>query len=177
MRIFQITSCVLLFAWTLANADHLPTAKVAKGKPDTVLAGVDVYHTTVEQLIKRWGQPSLVRDIPDQGTVAGGRDYIWKKDGHKIDCGTWNDKGVRSIVYSVDVQGTQIDRRFSTGRGLVIGQNGTSVRKIYGDRYVVSPYHSGMRQLTIQWADDTTLYVLIDRSNRVVGLHLLASNE
>jgi hypothetical protein len=177
MRLVRDLLLVLLATVSTAEADHLPKSKLAAGKPDTVLAGIDVYHTTVQQIIARWGQPDAVRDIPDQGTVAGGRDYVWKKNGDEIICGTWNNKALQSIVYSVEVRGTVGTRSTSTGRGLEIGQRLTNIVAVYGKRYAVSASKLGGRQFTIQWSDETTLYITLNAMGRVVRMHLLASTE
>jgi hypothetical protein len=166
------------FASAILVADDLPNRHRAKGSSDTTLAGIDVYTGTVEKVIAKLGEPTKVIDVPDTGIVAGGRNYEWTKKGLRLVCGTWNDKGEDSVVYSVDVWGTSTGGEIgSTGRGLKLGATLSDIHRIYGQRMQLSRLDHGNVQVTIQWNDDTTLYLFLNKNGHIDHIHLLASTE
>jgi hypothetical protein len=160
------------------SADDLPARLRAGGSSDSTLAGIDVYRSAVKTVIARLGQPIRVIDVPNTGPVAGGRDYEWQKGNLKLVCGTWNDKGQDSVCYSVEVWGTDASSMIgATGRGLRIGATLADIHRIYGQKMLLSKLDDGGMQVTVQWRDDTTLYLFINKKGRVDHIHLLASTE
>lgn len=168
----------LFFGIAILRADDLPHRLRAKGRSDAILAGIDVYKSDVKAVIAELGQPTKVIDVPDKGPVAGGQDYEWEKAGLKLVCGTWNDKGEDSVCYSVEVWGMDSSNKIgATGRGLRLGATLTDIHRIYGQRMLVSKLDDGDVQVTVQWSDDTTLYVFVNKQGRIDHIHLLASTE
>jgi hypothetical protein len=160
------------------RADDLPDRLRAKGRADTMLAGIDVYKSPVKAVIAELGPPTKVIDVPETGPVAGERDYEWQKGDLKLVCGTWNYKGQNSICYSVEVWGTDSRSKIgSTGRGLRLGSPLAEIHRIYGQRLLLNMLHDGDAQVTIQWKDDTTLYAFLNKKGRINHIHLLASTE
>ena len=171
MLFFSLVSTVLV-------ADDLPDRLRAKGDSDTTLSGIDVYRSTVKEVIAKLGQPTKVIDVPDTGLVAGGRNSEWKKGGLKLICSTWNDKGEASVAYSVEVWGTEARSKIGdTGRGLGLGATLSDIHRIYGQRMQVSRLEHGKVQITVQWNDDTTLYLFLNDRGHIDHIHLLASTE
>jgi hypothetical protein len=182
MRNSLITALIILgFCWlapAAALADHLPESKIARGKSDAILSGVDVNNSTIRQVIAKLGQPTKVTDVPSTANVAGGRDYEWQRGNVKLQLGTWNDKGDESIAYSAEVWGTKSEGKVGqTGRGLKLGATMADVRRIYGPRFSKSKRDDGTLQVIIQWKDDTTLYLYFDKTGHVYHMHLLAATE
>jgi hypothetical protein len=160
------------------SADHLPDNEIARGKSDAVLSGVNVYGTTIARVEKRLGSPALTETVPETGIVAGGRNYEWRRPGVRLIVGTWNDKGESSIAYSVEVWGRKPDGVIGvTGRGLTLGSTLRAIRQIYGSRFRQIKRDDGTQQITIQWQDETTLELYLDRQDQVNHMHLLASTE
>lgn len=163
---------------TFLVADDLPDRLRAKGSSDTILSGIDVYKSTVKEVIAELGQPTRIIDVPDTGPVAGGRDYEWQKGSLKLVCGTWNDKGEDSVCYSVEVWGTGSGNKIgTTGRGIRLGSPLADIHRIYGERMLLNKLGNGDTQVTIQWHDDTTLYVFVNKKGHIDHIHLLASTE
>src|SRR5580698_6962733 len=136
MKRSQNKASLLMLFLSFASAvlaDDLPDRLRAKGNADTTLAGIDVYKSTIKELIAKLGQPTRVMDVRDRDLVAGGRDYEWEKEGLKLVCGTWNDKGEDSVAYSVEVWGTGSGNKIGiTGRGLKLGATLEDIHRIYG---------------------------------------------
>jgi hypothetical protein len=182
MKKLQIGPVVIMLLFSLFStvlaADDLPKHLRAKGNADTTLSGIDVYKSTVKEVIAKIGQPTRAIDVPDTGTVAGGRNYEWEKGGLKLICGTWNDKGEDSVAYSVEVWGTDAGSKLGvTGRGLGLGATLSDIHRIYGQRMQLSSLEHGDFQVTIQWNDDTTLYLFLNNNRHIYHIHLLASTE
>lgn len=182
MRKASIGPIVLLFLFSLTlsvlRADDLPEHLRIKGAADTLLAGIDVYKSTVREAIIKLGKPTKVIDYPETGPVAGERDYEWEEGQLKLTCGTWYDKGDESVIYSVEVWGKNADGRMgSTGRGLALGSTISEIHRIYGRRMLVNRLENGIVQVTIQWRDDTTLYLFLSKSGHLNHIHLLAATE
>jgi hypothetical protein len=168
---------VLLFCCS-GVADHLPENQIAKGKADEVLSSVNVYKTTMGQIFSRLGPPSRTIDVLEDRNIAGGRDYEWDRGEVKIFMGTWNDKGTSSVPYSVEVWGKRPAGILGiTGRGLRLGDKLSKVRQIYGHRFGRYQQDDGTLQVTIQWQNETTLYLYFDHSGKVDHIHLMAATE
>ena len=128
---FAVTKKLLLLAMlvvSLANTsaqNDLAASKLAPGKDDLVLAGVEVYKTSIDTVLRRLGKPAQIRQNPPAG-AGGERFYVWRKPNIvvKVDTG-FADKpifkgGLREIPSSVTVDGTD-GTLGSTGRGLRLG--------------------------------------------------------
>ncbi len=177
MRILPLR-VVVFFAVCLAippaaMADHLPENKLARGRADTVLSGVDVYKTPMTKAIAELGKPAKVTDVP-----SWGRDYDWQREGTRLQLGTWNDKGDESVPYSAEVWGAKPAGSIGiTGRGLKLGDTLADVRRIYGGRFIKAKHNDGTFHLTIQWEDETTLDLDFDKTGHINHMQLEAEIE
>lgn len=166
---------VLLFCCS-GIADRLPENQIAKGKADDVLSSVNVYKTTVSQIFSRFGRPTRTIDVLEDKN--DGRDYEWDRGEVKLFLGTWNDKGNNSVPYSVEVWGKRsVGVMGVTGRGLKLGNTLEDVRQIYGDKFSKYEQGDGTLRVTIQWQNETTLYLYFDPSGKIDQIHLMAATE
>jgi len=182
MHTTRVITLLLLALYCLVStatlADHLPEAKIARGKADTILSGVDVYHSTIRQAIKKLGPPTSAEVIPEKNDIAGGKRYEWKTEKTNLLLVTWNDKGEDSVPYSAEVWGAAPAGKIGiTGRGLKLGAMLTDVRRIYGPRFSKSKRDDGTWQIIVQWQDQTTLYLYFDKTGHVGHMHLMAAIE
>lgn len=171
--------CVLLCGSVLL-ADHLPPSKIAVGKPEHVLAGVNVYDDTIGAVIKRLGKPDhfSATTNADYPPGSGERSYEWDRDGVKLRVGTEfrTDAATKKVIESapmlVDVWGERPGNLGSTGRGLPLGANLASIQEVYGSRF-----QKDMHGVTLQWKDETTLVIDLNKDGRIVHMQLLAAVE
>ena len=163
----------LLFP-TITSADHLPTSKLARGKDEIVLAGIEVGRTPIQVLVRRFGKPAEQREtFPAAHDVVGERLYKWKKQNITLEVETFfADKpifvgGVREVSQAVVVNGTDgiIGK---TGQGLKLGDPYSAIAAIYGTRYAKKG-----RQLTIEWETTTSLEVGWNEQGRVNHIALM----
>ena len=165
----------------LAWADHLPPSKIARGRPEHLLAGIDVYKGNIGDAIRMLGKPEKIEDAtnPDYPPGSGERSYFWRRDGVRLRVGTVykTDRVTGKIVEGppniVDVWGASSGGGLgSTGRGLSLGDTTTALRTIYGPRY-----ERGDRSMTLQWSDETTMVVDLNTSGQITHIQLLAAVE
>jgi hypothetical protein len=85
MRSSNISKCgiilVLICSYgTLTIAgDELPKSKLAQGRAETVLAGVDLFKTPVKQAFSKLGMPAFAQETsPESPGISGSRSYVWK---------------------------------------------------------------------------------------------------
>ena len=161
-----------------ALAQHVPDDKTAPGKSDAILCGIAVHKTTIRQAIQQLGRPTIITDEPSAAREGGGRSYFWKIGSERLELFTWNDHGNESIPYSVEVWGTAPDRSIGkTGMGLRLGDTLLDLRRIYGDRFEKKTLVNDTVMVTVQWQDETTLYVYFNNHGQINHLHLLAATE
>ena len=144
-------------------ADHLPANLVARGKTETVLCGIDVYHSTLDALRARFAKPVTFEQYPKTEEAA---EIVWDKDGSVIHA-TIN---ANNVAYAVELSGkaSPIAR---TGSGLALGQTLGEIKKIYGTRFLKRG-----QAVTVQWENGTELRAKIVR-NKIVSLLLVANVE
>jgi hypothetical protein len=160
-------------------ADHIAKQILARGSPDTVLCGIDVYHCTVSQAISKLGEPHTAIKLPNTPPGLGGGQYEWEKNGVRVRITAWR-HAMNSMVYSVEAWGTRSKGNLGrTGRGLALGESLQEVRSIFGGHFWVNSRYSGgePRSLLIQWQDGTTITVSFDRLGKIDYIYLLASVE
>lgn len=159
---------------TTTLADHLPGAKLARGKEEVVLAGVQVYKTPITKIVQKLGKPSEERELSAETRDAvGERLYVWKKKSVTVQVQTmFSDKptfksGLRETPSYVTVDGTdgELGR---TGRGLRLGDPYRTIAQVYGNRYVRKGRH-----ITIQWETTTTLKVAWNERGVINHIELL----
>jgi len=109
------------------SGDGLPESKLARGTNEHLLAGIDIFHTSVEQAVRKLGEPTSVHETSAETSDAvGEKSYAWDKPGVMIEARTiFSDdplfKRKRREAFSVVlVKGTdRVTGR--TGRGLELG--------------------------------------------------------
>lgn len=159
MRVFLVLA---LFA-CIARADHLPESLLAQGPREVSLCGINVYHSRVPELMKKFGKPFTYEKYPKTEEAA---EMVWHANGSKIHV-TVN---TIDIAYAVSVEGKPSDLT-SSGRGLRLGQTLDDLKRIYGNRFLKQG-----NNITLQWADGTELRASL-RENHVIALTLIAAVE
>jgi hypothetical protein len=144
-------------------ADHLPANLVALGKPETLLCDIDVNHTTLSDLMKRFSTPLSYKTHPETEEAA---EVIWDQEGVRIHATINTD----NIAYAVEVGGKPSPIA-KTGRGLALGQSSADIKRIYGPRF-----RQRGNDVTLQWNDGTELRVRLT-SGRISSLELIANVE
>jgi hypothetical protein len=129
VRLLLLTSLVS----TSALADHLPEAQLANGKPEVVLAGIDLEQAGIDDVIRLYGPPSRKLNFPNNPAWTG---YIWETRRAKLEVGV-NSGPNRDRITDVYVQGTDRRSMGTTGRGLKLGDNLTELKRLYGDHFQV----------------------------------------
>lgn len=178
-RCLVLTVC-LLPCGSVLLAEHLPPSKIALGKPEHVLAGVNVYDDTIGAVIKRLGKPDhfSATTNADYPPGSGERSYEWDRDGVRLRVSTEfrTDAATKKVIESapmlVDVWGEQPGNFGSTGRGLQLCADFATIQKIYGSHFQTDPH-----AVTLQWKDETTLVIDLNKDNRIVHMQLLAAVE
>ena len=175
-----VVACVCWFG-QLANADHLPPEKRARGKAEHVLASVNVYTGKSADAVRRFGKPDRVEDITnsDYPVGSGERSYFWKRDGVLLRVGTVyrtdpkTTKTIESSPTIVDAWGLSLGGGLgATGAGLRLGQGLADVVRLYGARF-----QKDSNGLLIQWDDDTEMVLDFNETGRINHIHLEASVE
>ncbi len=144
-------------------ADHLPANKVAAGRAESTLAGINIHKSRAKELIEKFGKPDSYKKYPEteeQGEI------VWKKDGAVIHA-TIN---VDEVAYAVVVSGKP-NASTRTGAGLELGGSLADLEKVYGRRF-------GRRGdvVTVQWRDGTEMRVTLT-GGRIATILLLAEVE
>jgi hypothetical protein len=155
-------------------ADHLPDNELASGKADTVLCGFDPYFTPMKDILSKLGKPDRIDPRPtDKVNVT----YQWSKGSLTIKANAYQLDGYldRTPVY-IEVSGSDPDGFCATGRGLKLGDSLADVRRFYG-RYGVRWTGKGKRTITIQWNDESTVFVDLTKSGRVEAITALGEIE
>lgn len=154
---------LVLLLSSISFADHLPANLVAPGKPETLLCDIDVNHTTLSDLKKRFGAPLSYKTHPETEEAA---EIIWEQEGLRIHATINAD----NIAYAVEVSG-KASPIAETGRGLGLGQSSADIKRIYGPRF-----RQRGNDITLQWNDGTELRVRLT-DGRISSLDLIASVE
>ena len=100
---------VLMLALCSATgmADHMPPSLMARGRAEHVMAGIDVYKTSVDSLMTKFGKPVSFKKYPE--TEESG-EVVWERKG--------------STVHA------------DTGKGLKLGASLADAERVYGTRFL-----------------------------------------
>jgi hypothetical protein len=177
---FLFLFACLFVTCQLAWPDHLPPSKIALGKPEHVLAGVNVYDDSIESVLKRLGKPNKVdsNTNSDYPPGSGERSYDWNSNGVRIRVGTefHTDETTKKVIESapmiVDVWASGVGSTAKTGKGLALGDGISRIRKLYGPRF-----QRDAHSITLQWKDETSLILDLDDNGRIIHMQLLAATE
>jgi hypothetical protein len=179
-RLLLLTSLVS----TSALADHLPERLLANGKPEVVLAGVDLERAGIDDVIRLYGPPSRKLKFLNNPAWTG---YIWEARRAKLEIGI-NSGPNGDRITDVYVQGTDRGPMGTTGRGLKLGDELTELKRLYGDHFQVENLSTGLvsnrREFTgvanshrvrIQWRSiEFTLTAGFTETGRIAALWLLS---
>lgn len=163
-------------------ADHLPEKLIARGKPEHVLCGIDVYRTTPQTGIAKLGKPSARKQSspPDEHLPAGSGyvDYEWSKLAHTCKAAAYfrteHGQQIETELYWVELSGTDATSDLArTGSGLRLGSDLKATKAIYGDRFLQKTPSS----ILIQFTDETELSVEFDDLGKAKKITLMANIE
>ena len=157
----------VLFLGGMVRADHLPDSLLAGGRPENVLAGIDLEHTTLAQVVSKWGQPTTVQE----------EDYYWDKGTFKLHLIIESTKEQGEYIAAIEIEGNKFpDSLGRTGRGLRLGDSLRDLIRIYGkkfQRHRVPLYD--VDEVSIQWRrEEITLDAQFDSRGKIKILTLLA---
>lgn len=177
----QVAAIVVFAMLTVGQpmADHLDETRVARGKPEHILCGIEVTKSRIADVIRLYGTPIHVEDNPLEDTPGSGEpNYVWEKNGVRMEIGTGyytrNGKRIESETYSVKVSGKGAHGSLGrTSAGLALGMKWTRLKQLYGNRF----FRSSKSSFLIEFRDETRLYVSVDDSGRITSMHLLANIE
>ena len=151
---YRLALLAVLAVPTVLSADHLPHSQLVRGKDEMILAGIEIYKTSLDAVFRELGKPTEQRQLsPSTKDVVGERLYKWKRPNISIELTTYFADDLSETPSSIEVKGTD-GVVGHTGRGLKLGDPYTVVQKIYGPRYEKKGRH-----ITIQWKTTTTLEI------------------
>jgi hypothetical protein len=190
--LIAVVAAFVLLTTAPVNADHLEGKQQALGRPEHMLSGIDVYKTTIAEVIKKYSEPTSKRNTPAEGVkdgVGGYRDYIWEIRGLRLLAGTGYHNDHESGVYSVDVWGTSPNEELGkSGRGLTLGSTLQQQKALYGDRFFISSTYGKMlpsgpdpkgkvKSVLLEWHDGTQMVIDYDSNGRISHMQLSANIE
>ena len=105
--------------------------KWAKGKPDTVLSGINVCSTPMWKVFRMLGNPARTERITNQPV------FVWERGEVKLKVSEYT--FLRGLVPNfVEVSGkAPVGDIGKTGRGLALGATLNDIRRVYGRRFPV----------------------------------------
>jgi hypothetical protein len=165
------------------GADEIPEAKRARGRRETVLAGIDIARlqkAPIAKIKKLYGAPDVVDKTPTPPGYSE-IEYRWERPGrNKLAVRTRNEDGEPEHLVEIDVWGEKPTGRLGrTGQGLTLGSTLRSVERIYGKRYeVLRPGDKGRRlALWIAWDEDWSLNLDFDEHQRINHIQVVKNED
>jgi len=161
-----------LFAAILILSSALLTAQTAPngtGTPETVLAGIDIHHTTIASIQKMYGQQDGMYGVPPNPYPPGTKLYEWRRLTVTLKL-LMEPAGSAEVIRAISVEGEGEPGRQpinQTGRGLKLGAKSSEINKQYG-------VDASGGSTTIKWSDGTTLVISVNEKGRVSKLELRA---
>jgi hypothetical protein len=135
-----------------------------KNAAESILAGIDIFHTTIPDIIKLYGPPEGVYAAPEP-YPSGTKQYKWGRLTVTLrvltEPSSSGDK-ITAIQIDGDGDGKPISR---TGRGLKLGDKAEAVRKIYA----VAPTGDAT---TVQWPNGASLLVHTNPKSHIDRMEL-----
>ena len=156
----SLQTLVLLAACALAGI----TAVAQTSPPETVLAGIDIFHAKIADVISLYGPPEGVYAAPEP-YPAGTRQYKWGRLTVTLKVLTEpTPSGDQITVIQIDGEGDgkPISR---TGRGLKLNDKAKEITRVYG----ATPAGSSA---TLTWPDGVSLFVRLNGQSRIDRLEL-----
>lgn len=140
----------------------------APGQPETLLAGIDIHHTRIPDIIKLYGEPEAVYAAPAP-YPPGTKQYQWGRLTVTLKVLT-EPTATGDAITAIQIDGDGDAKPISrTGRGLKLGDKAQAIKKVYGIKIEGS-------SATLQWPDGTVLFVHVDDKSRVDRLELSLGN-
>ncbi len=170
-------SVALLFMLSMIMvADHLPSRLIALGHAESVLAGISIRkpYSSLKDIERRWGPATKAAESQDRNPCE--QLVSWSLNGVIVTASLECDAPGSQVIDGVQVEGTDPNRKFATGRGLSLGDPLEKAYRTYGRRLLLSPGPMG-REILIQWRDGTELNATVTRDNRIVKIQLLPQSE
>ncbi len=160
-----------------AHADHLPDELLARGRPETRLAGIDLRRVKLAGIIRRYGKPSDVKAWESgDSKVASSYDYYWNNRGLRLKVVIQRLPGLEYVSF-IEVTGPKTRTRIgATGAGLKLGDSLSDLKRLYGHRLKERNIQKlKIHDVMIQWhREEYSLVATLDRHNRITGLSLAA---
>jgi hypothetical protein len=153
------------------HADHLRTSQIARGRPETVLGGVDLgvdfENLSLSVLNARFGSPATIDNEEVRWRVGSleiraGRDRVfWSRNG------VLEPETDPERLTFLEISGGGNCPLACTGRGLRLGDKRSQGMRLYGKRLQHGPNY-----IAIGWSDDVSMLVEFDRNDKVTRLTL-----
>jgi hypothetical protein len=178
--IFLFLSSSLLLETTL-KADHLPENLLAAGQPEVVLAGIKIRTSTLDDVIRLYGNPTRKEESNDWIGCT------WNLLNAKLKVNLYH-KSLKTQITDIYIEGTATGELGSTGRGLKLGDNFEVLTNIYGKRYLLTNLSEDSntkrevsseiifanKGVTIQWkSEEFTLTVKLDIHGKIYSMWLI----
>lgn len=148
----------------LALISATAAAAQASGQPETILAGIDIHHSTIADAVKLHGEPEGVYAAPAP-YPSGTKQYKWGRLTVTLRVlSEPTPTGDKITVIQIDGDGDTrpISR---TGRGLRLGDKAQTIKKLYGVELDGS-------SVTLQWPGGEVLLIHVNDKARVDRLEL-----
>ena len=189
--IVAVVAVLVLLKVEPVSADHLEGKQLATGVAEHRLSGVDVYRTTIAEVIKMYGEPTSKRDLSEEVGHGTGKwySYAWEKEGIKLVAWAHDETEHGTVVYGVDMWGSAPNERLGkTGRGLTLGSTLQQQKALYGDRFFVSSTYGKMlpsgpdpkskiKSVLLEWHDGTQMVVDYDLNGHISHMQLMADMD
>ncbi|HEX4322331.1 MAG TPA: hypothetical protein VHZ52_15575 [Acidobacteriaceae bacterium] len=159
----------------------------ARGKPEAMLAGIDLRRGHIGQIILRFGKPLKFEDMPVKGCpeCGGERHYMWQKNGWILRVKTeysrnptthHNDEDEPS---SVSAERTALTGgTVKTGKGLLIGDTESTFKRIYGTRFIEGTNSkTGKHYIKIEWAGGIDMFIDFDTQSKICRIEIDAYGD
>jgi hypothetical protein len=115
-------------------ADHLPDKLLASGKPEKILAAINLEKTKLDDVVRMYGPPTREVKVPNNPSWTG---YVWETTRAKLEVSV-NRGPAGHAIGDVYIEGTDSGPMGSTGRGLRLGDEMHTLKRIYGSRFELS---------------------------------------
>jgi hypothetical protein len=178
-RFFLLATLALAVAAPHLQADEIPEAKRARGRRETVLAGIDLARKKLADFEKLYGPPDHVDKTPTPPGFAE-TEYVWEPPGkNRLAVRTRSEKNGPERLVEIDVWGEEPTGALGrTGRGLTLGSPQSRVEAIYGRRYeVLRPATEGRLALWLAWDEDFSLNLDFDENQRVNHIQVVRNED
>ncbi len=167
------------------GADEIPEAKRARGRRETILAGIDLARRKLADVEKLYGPPDHVDKTPTPPGYAE-TEYVWEHPGRRsptsprLAVRTRSEGSRPEHLVEIDAWGEEPTGALGrTGRGLTLGSTQARVEQLYGRRYeVLRAAEEGKRlALWFAWDEDFSLNLDFDENQRVNHIQVVRNED